>query len=66
MALDDKVEGKLQQAGGKIKEGVGRHTGNPSLEAEGHKDQAAGKAKELVGEVKDVVEKGKDAVQDLK
>ena len=55
---DEKVEGKLDQAGGKVKEGVGNATGDESLEREGRTDQAKGDVKEGVG-------KAKDAIKDL-
>jgi uncharacterized protein YjbJ (UPF0337 family) len=50
---DDKVEGKVDQATGKIKEGVGATTGDESLEQEGKTDQAKGHLKEGVGKLKD-------------
>ena len=45
MALDDEIEGKLDQVKGKVKEEVGRATGDRSTEAEGRADQFKGKAK---------------------
>jgi uncharacterized protein YjbJ (UPF0337 family) len=62
MALDDKVEGKLDQAKGIVKQKVGEHTGDTSLEAEGHADQAKGKFKDALGDAKDAVHKGADAI----
>jgi uncharacterized protein YjbJ (UPF0337 family) len=50
---DDKVEGKVDQVTGKLKEGVGAATGDESLEQEGKTDQAKGHVKEGVGKLKD-------------
>jgi len=52
---DDKVEGKVDQVTGKVKEGVGAATGDESLEQEGKTDQAKGHVKEGVGKLKDAV-----------
>jgi uncharacterized protein YjbJ (UPF0337 family) len=52
---DDKVEGKVDQVTGKIKEGVGAATGDESLEQKGKTDQAKGHVKEGVGKLKDAV-----------
>jgi uncharacterized protein YjbJ (UPF0337 family) len=62
MALDDKVEGKLDQAKGTVKEKLGERTGDASLEAEGQADQAKGKVKDAWGDAKDAVNKGADAI----
>ena len=50
----DKVKNKAQELGGQGKEHVGRATGDESLEAEGHKDQASGNLKQAGEKVKDV------------
>jgi uncharacterized protein YjbJ (UPF0337 family) len=52
---DDRVEGKVDQATGKIKERVGEATDNRSLEKEGKNDQAKGDVKEGIGKFKDAV-----------
>jgi len=54
MGTDDKIDAKLDQAGGKAKEVAGSATDDPDLEAEGHGDQAKGNLKEGVEKVKDV------------
>jgi uncharacterized protein YjbJ (UPF0337 family) len=54
MAADDKIDAKADQLKGQVKEGVGRTTDNPDLEAEGHGDQAKGNLKEAGEKVKDV------------
>jgi uncharacterized protein YjbJ (UPF0337 family) len=53
----DSAEGKLHQAKGKIKEGVGKAVGNCRLEAEGQDERMVGKIQEKVGQVKKVVGK---------
>ncbi len=50
----DKLKNKGQELAGEGKEHAGRATGNESLEAEGHKDQAAGNVKQAGEKVKDV------------
>jgi uncharacterized protein YjbJ (UPF0337 family) len=52
---DDKVEGRVDQAAGKVKEGVGKVTGDESLEQQGKADQAKGDVEEGVGKLKDAV-----------
>jgi len=49
----DRVEGAATNIKGKIKEGVGKMTGDAKTEAEGHVDQVKGKAQNAVGGVKD-------------
>ena len=50
---DNKVKDALDKATGKVKEGVGRVTGNDSLESEGQRDQAKAHASEAVDKVKE-------------
>ena len=47
------VKGGLKDAAGKVKEGVGKATGDRDMEAEGHADQAEGKVRKGVGDLKD-------------
>ena len=54
MSAVDKIKNKAQELSGEGKEHVGRATGNESLEAEGHKDQASGNLKQAGEKVKDV------------
>ena len=49
----DRIEGAAKNIGGKIKEGVGKITGDEKLQAEGKADQVAGKVQNTVGGVKD-------------
>jgi uncharacterized protein YjbJ (UPF0337 family) len=53
MGIVDKAKDKAQVAQGNVKEGVGRATGDPDLEAEGQGDQVAGNLKEAGEKVKD-------------
>jgi uncharacterized protein YjbJ (UPF0337 family) len=50
--MQDKMEGKTDQATGKVKEEVGKLGGDKSTEIGGKLDQTKGKAKEGLGEVK--------------
>jgi uncharacterized protein YjbJ (UPF0337 family) len=50
----DKVEGKMHQVKGKIKETIGKAVNNHELEAEGSVEKIAGKAQEKIGELKGV------------
>ena len=49
----DKVKNAAERAMGKVKELIGRVTGNRSLEAEGKGDQAKGDLKQAGEHVKD-------------
>lgn len=53
MGLDDKIDNKSEEVGGKVKEGVGRATDDKDLEAEGKADQSSSKLKQAVENVKD-------------
>jgi uncharacterized protein YjbJ (UPF0337 family) len=57
----DRVEGRLKEAGGKVKEEWGDLTDDASTEAEGKMDQVEGKVQNTWGEVKDDV---RDAADD--
>jgi uncharacterized protein YjbJ (UPF0337 family) len=54
MGTDDKIDAKSDQLKGQVKEGVGRATDDPELEAEGHGDQAKGNLKQAGEKIKDV------------
>ncbi len=58
MGADDKMQNKAENLGGKVKEGLGKASGNESMEAEGHGDQAKSKLKDAGENVKDAF-KGK-------
>jgi uncharacterized protein YjbJ (UPF0337 family) len=49
----DKAKNKAEELGGKAKEGVGKVTGDDSLEAEGNVDQTKGNLKQAGEKVKD-------------
>jgi uncharacterized protein YjbJ (UPF0337 family) len=60
MGTDDKFEHKAEEVKGAVKEGVGKATGNESLEAEGRADQASADVKQAGDKVADAV---KDATR---
>jgi uncharacterized protein YjbJ (UPF0337 family) len=56
MAIDkDRSEGAAKNMGGKIKEGIGKLTGDSKTEAEGKSDQVEGKVQNTVGGIKDTL-----------
>jgi uncharacterized protein YjbJ (UPF0337 family) len=55
MADHDRIEGSAKNVGGKIKEGVGKMTGDSKLQAEGKADQVEGKVQNVVGGAKDAL-----------
>ena len=57
----DRIEGSAEQAKGKIKETVGKLTGDAKLQGEGKADQIAGKTKNAIGGIKDAA---KEALED--
>ena len=57
MSAEDKVKNTAEQAKGKVKEGLGKATGDESLEAEGHGDQTKGNLKQAGEKVKDAFKK---------
>jgi len=50
----DKIEGEKDNIKGKVKEGLGKLTGNSDLEDEGKDDQLKGAVQKKVGEIKKV------------
>ncbi|MBD7994959.1 CsbD family protein [Arthrobacter sp. Sa2CUA1] len=58
MGADDKMQNKGEEVGGKVKEGLGKVTGNERMEAEGQGDQAKANVKQAGEHVKDAF-KGK-------
>ncbi len=63
-AFDDKVEGKTDKAGGKIKEMAGETFNDPDLAAEGKVDQGKGGLKDAAGDVKNAASNAKEGVKD--
>ncbi len=58
MVDDDRIEGSATNMKGKVKEGLGKLTGDAKLEGEGKGDQAAGKVQNAVGGIKDAFREG--------
>ena len=56
----DRIQGSAEQAKGKIKETVGKATGDAKLQSEGKTDQIAGKTQNAIGGIKDVVKEALD------
>ena len=53
MGLMDKAKNEAQKLEGEVKEKLGKHSDDHSLEAEGKKDQAAGSMKNAGEDIKD-------------
>ena len=53
MGLDDKIKNATEDAQGKAKEAVGKHTDDEQLEAEGRGDQSKADLKQAGEKVKD-------------
>ena len=51
----DRVQGKVDQAKGSVKEATGRAAGDRSTQTSGQMDKAKGKVEEGVGETKDAI-----------
>jgi uncharacterized protein YjbJ (UPF0337 family) len=50
----DRIEGKLHELKGKVKERAGRVVNSPDLEAEGQNEALAGTVQKKIGEIKKV------------
>ena len=57
MSGADKAENKRQELGGKVKEAVGKVTGDKSTEHEGKRDQTKSNLKDAGEKVKDAFKK---------
>jgi uncharacterized protein YjbJ (UPF0337 family) len=53
MSTEDKISNKIEDVGGKAKEGLGRATGDRSTENEGKADQSKADLKDAGEKVKD-------------
>jgi uncharacterized protein YjbJ (UPF0337 family) len=51
----EQVTGKVDELKGKVKQGIGKATDNPNLQAEGLVDEAKGKVKQAYGDLKNAV-----------
>jgi uncharacterized protein YjbJ (UPF0337 family) len=60
MGNEQQNEGKLEQARGNIKEGVGDAIGDEHMQREGELDQAKGHVREGVGDVREGIDKAAD------
>ena len=56
----DRIEGSLDQAKGKVKEGIGKATGDAKLQGEGKADQIKGKTENAIGGLKDAAKEALD------
>ena len=54
-SMKDKVQGKLHEAKGKVKEMAGKITDNPKLEAKGKAEKITGKVQGKIGQVKKIL-----------
>jgi uncharacterized protein YjbJ (UPF0337 family) len=61
---DDKLRGKMDEAKGKLKEGLGNATGDESMRDEGKMDQIKGKGRGALGDAKGALDKAGDAIKD--
>jgi uncharacterized protein YjbJ (UPF0337 family) len=53
MGLDDKIGNKAEELKGQVKEGAGKATDDPELEAEGKGDQLSANVKQAGEKIKD-------------
>jgi uncharacterized protein YjbJ (UPF0337 family) len=53
----DKIEGKVHEVKGAVKEKLGRAKNDPDLEAEGQAEKTGGKVQKKVGDIEKVFEK---------
>jgi uncharacterized protein YjbJ (UPF0337 family) len=53
----DKVQGKVHEVKGAVKEKIGKATNNPDLESEGQAEKIGGKVQKKVGDIEKVFEK---------
>ena len=58
----DQVQGRVEDAKGKIKEAAGKVVGNDRLVGEGQVDQLAGKTQAKVGDAKESIKKAIDKI----
>jgi uncharacterized protein YjbJ (UPF0337 family) len=50
---ENRIEGTIRNAGGKVQEGLGRMTGDAKTQAEGVVNQVRGSAQDLYGQARD-------------
>jgi uncharacterized protein YjbJ (UPF0337 family) len=54
-STEDKVEGKIHEVKGTIKEAVGEATTDPNLESSGNAEKQAGKVQQIIGSAEKAV-----------
>ncbi len=54
----DRTEGSMKNIKGRVKEGLGKATGDSKMETEGKMDKAEGRIQNTVGGIKDSLRKG--------
>jgi uncharacterized protein YjbJ (UPF0337 family) len=57
MSIEDKAKNKIDEIGGKLKQAIGKVTGDTSIENEGKGDQAKANLKDAGEKVKDAFSK---------
>jgi len=62
MSTKDRASNRTQDAKGRVKEAIGRLTGNRALKNKGETDQAKAGAKKVGEDLKDTAHEVKDAV----
>ena len=55
MVDKNRVDGSAKNIGGKVKEGIGKVTGDSKMQTEGKADQVEGKIQNTIGGIKDSV-----------
>ena len=60
---EEKFDAKLDQVSGKVKETVGKVTGDKHTETEGKTEHASGKVKEFVADIKDTIDGAVDGIK---
>ena len=59
----DRIKGKMEDLGGRVKRQAGEWTGNSETQAEGATDQLKGKGRNMMGKMKDAA---RDVSDDLR
>ncbi len=59
----DKIKGLANEAAGNVKQGIGKATGDETLQAEGKAQEVKGEAQKTVGNAKDGVKNAADTVK---
>lgn len=56
-STQNKVQGKLHQAKGAVKESIGKAIGNPNLEMDGRDEKVEGQVQQVIGDIEKVIGK---------